>query len=698
MEMYLKATEDWSKIRFQRPKLLEGEWPGRGGVVLERTSMARLPVKTGDTIQVTTASGLQRQLRVTGIVWDQTVQALAPGAQAYATMETLEYLGLGRHFNYLSYAVADNAGSEEQVRQVGRAIQDQFRLSGRLVAYSGAQDPGKHYLTDYLNAILALLAAMGALSLLLSGFLVVNTVSALLSQQIRFIGMMKAIGARTGQLMGMYLVLLLWFGAIALLVAAPLALGLGYLVTKTIAQAFNFAPSPFGIEPLPLALMATLSLGVPLLAGAFPVMAGARTTVREAISGYGLSAGYGKGLVDRFFRHVRGLSRPLSISLRNTFRRKARFGLTFATLALAGALFTGVLTTQNSMSVTVERIYHYYWADVNVDLDRFARVGTVSDILADIPGVGAVEGWTSASAEVLPPRDQATGSREAATDRIMVVAPPPDSALVVREVQAGRWLLPEDENAIVMSTTTMKSHPEWKIGSRVQLELSDKVEAEFVIVGIFPFVSGEGNKFNMVSNKYLAEVLNLRGQAAMYRIVTSPRDNATQDRVRDSVTAELKRLGYKATVSSLHTTVDAVGMIFNAIVLLMGVMALLLAVVGGLGLSGTMGMNVMERTREIGVMRSIGASNGAIRKLVIVEGLLIGLISWIGGALLGLPVGQLLCGILGTMLFGLPLHFVPSSIGPVAWLIIVIVVSTVASLLPAWSASRLTVREVLAYE
>ncbi len=127
-------------------------------------------------------------------------------------------------------------------------------------------------------------------------------------------------------------------------------------------------------------------------------------------------------------------------------------------------------------------------------------------------------------------------------------------------------------------------------------------------------------------------------------------------------------------------------------------MALMIAVVGGLGLSGTMGMNVMERTREIGVMRSIGASNGAIRQLVVVEGLLIGLISWAGGALLGLPIGQQLGNILGTGLFGLPFHFVPDWNGLVTWLIIVVVLSIVASLLPAWNASRLTVREVLAYE
>ena len=202
----------------------------------------------------------------------------------------------------------------------------------------------------------------------------------------------------------------------------------------------------------------------------------------------------------------------------------------------------------------------------------------------------------------------------------------------------------------------------------------------------------------MASNRYLAEVLNLRGQAGSFRVVTSAHDPASQDRVRDMVIAELKRLGYKPSVSSLHTNADSMGTILNTIVQFMVGMALLIAVVGGLGLSGTMGMNVLERTREIGVMRSIGASNGAIRQLVVVEGVLIGLISWGGGVLLGMPdrpdVGQRAGH--GSLRPAVPLA--PAWNGWMTWLIIVVVLSIVASLLPARNASRLTVREALAYE
>ena len=127
-------------------------------------------------------------------------------------------------------------------------------------------------------------------------------------------------------------------------------------------------------------------------------------------------------------------------------------------------------------------------------------------------------------------------------------------------------------------------------------------------------------------------------------------------------------------------------------------MAILMAAVGGLGLMGTMSLNVLERTREIGVMRAIGASNGALRGIVMVEGMTIGLISWLVGVLVAIPLGQLLSAALGAVIFQMPLHYVVAPDGIVIWLVVVVVVSTLATLLPAHNASRLTVRQVLAYE
>ena len=128
------------------------------------------------------------------------------------------------------------------------------------------------------------------------------------------------------------------------------------------------------------------------------------------------------------------------------------------------------------------------------------------------------------------------------------------------------------------------------------------------------------------------------------------------------------------------------------------VLAVLLAAVGGLGLMGTMSLNVLERTREIGVMRAIGASDGAVLLIVMVESILTGVLSRVGGVALGFPIGRIIRGQTGIQLFQTPCTCVFAPDGIFIWLVVVIVLSALASFLPARSATRLTVREVLAYE
>ena len=109
-------------------------------------------------------------------------------------------------------------------------------------------------------------------------------------------------------------------------------------------------------------------------------------------------------------------------------------------------------------------------------------------------------------------------------------------------------------------------------------------------------------------------------------------------------------------------------------------------------------MEALERTREIGVMRAIGASDGAVLRIVVVEGIIIGLLSWVIGGLLAFPVGAALSSAVGRILFQTALPYTFSATGVFTWLGIVVILAGIASFLPAWNASRLTVREVLAYE
>ncbi len=123
-----------------------------------------------------------------------------------------------------------------------------------------------------------------------------------------------------------------------------------------------------------------------------------------------------------------------------------------------------------------------------------------------------------------------------------------------------------------------------------------------------------------------------------------------------------------------------------------------MAIVGGLGLAGTMGLNVMERTREIGVMRSIGASNLAVALIVLTEGGIIAVVSWLIAIPMSAPFTLLFDVVIGQSFFERNLVFSYQAVWAFIWLFIVLFISLLASFVPARTAVNMSVRDTLAYE
>ena len=128
---------------------------------------------------------------------------------------------------------------------------------------------------------------------------------------------MKAIGAQSGQITGIYLNLVFILSLLSLLVGLPLAAWGGSQLSWVLAYAFNVdligSTVPVGM----LLVEAAVGFVVPFLAAIYPIMSGARVTVREAINDYGMAGNSKKGFIDRFMEQVRGLPRPVIISIRN---------------------------------------------------------------------------------------------------------------------------------------------------------------------------------------------------------------------------------------------------------------------------------------------------------------------------------------------------------------------------------------------
>jgi putative ABC transport system permease protein len=263
-------------------------------------------------------------------------------------------------------------------------------------------------------------------------------------------------------------------------------------------------------------------------------------------------------------------------------------------------------------------------------------------------------------------------------------------------IAEGRWLTPEDDNAVVVPSALLQDEPELGLGKEIVLKIYGK-EMSFKIVGTFL-----GSSFGAIlytNYDYLAAATNRVGEADALLIRTRLHDADSVDTESKALEEHFEHMGLRVSmISTLPRERADAEAIFDAIVALLLVMAILLALVGGLGLMGTMSINVLERTREIGVLRAIGAPNRAVAQVFILEGITIGLLSWSMGSLLAIPLTQGLNTALGSATMGTALTYSYSMPGLWLWLVVVLILSALASFIPARNASRLTVREVLAYE
>ncbi|NJN67351.1 MAG: ABC transporter permease [Chloroflexaceae bacterium] len=693
--LMLYAIDDYDDIRINKIAPVSGAWPPpRHEMLLERATLNYLDAQIGGPMLVETPGGKQRWVPVAGLVEDtaQVAPSLMGQGYGYITMDTLEWLGEQRGFNEISVIAAENPYQRESALDVAAAVRDQ-RLEGNGVTVSGAlvAQPGEHPLNDLLQTLMVMLNLFGWLSLVLSGFLVVNTIGALLTQQTRQIGIMKALGAGRTQILLIYLTLVLLFGAIATLMALPLSALGAYGFCSLILTLFNFHLRAFPVPFQLVLLMGLVGVGTPLLAAFYPVLAGTRITVREAMNSQGQSGRSSSGFrgISGLIQRVTLLPYPLLLSLRNTVRRKGRLLLTLTTLSLGGAMFVSVFSVYNSLFRTLDDITRYWQYDLEVDVYQPYLIRRMESQILKLPGVVAVESWSVKNAFRLRP----DGSEN---EGIRVIAPAAGSRFIEPVVLAGRWLLPEDENAIVINSDVLREEPDIQVGDLITLKI-DRQKITWKVVGI---ITGQLNgSIVYVNRDYLARAAHDAGSANRLVLRTEHHDPASLEAMRGTLEAHFRRTG--TFVSSIETRAEKrlqLEALFNISTSASFMMALIIALVGGIGLAGTMSLNVMERTREIGIMRSIGALTYDLLQMVVVEGIFIGLMSSVTGILGSYPLGKMISDLVGAAFLNAPLHYTFGTDGALIWFVVAIILAALASLLPAWRAARFSVREVLAYE
>jgi putative ABC transport system permease protein len=662
----------------------EGAWPpADGAFVIERSSVEFAHSALGDSVTVRLDNGAESRLPVTGIVRDQ---GLAPGwmdhvVYGFVTPATLARLGAPGSSNELQFTVRDRSLTRDGVRDVARQVRAVATEMGHTVVSVDVPVPGRHMHAAQMDSLLITMGAFGLLALCMSGFLVVNLITAMLVGQLREIGVMKALGARPSQLATLYLAFALGLGVIASAIAIPVAAYAGRAYAAFAATMLNFDISGHAIPRVAILAQLAAGLLLPVLAAAVPVVRGSRVAVAVALRDSGIG-----GETAPWLLRIRGTQRPLLFSLRNAFRRRWRTALTLVTLASGGAAFLAALDLRASIRRSVDALYvDMMRFDLSVLLDDRHGADSVAAVASRIPGVASAEEWsgtraTNASAGDLAPSFSLT-------------ALPADTRLLALPIVRGRWLRDGDAQEIVVTSRTLEDQPQLTVGSSVDLAIGGRT-SRWTVVGLAdagPQPTAFVTRAALARATGDARVTTLLVRATD-RSASSQFDLAT--RVRDSLEAR----GFAVRSSQLsqagRSAIEDHLLMIDAF--LLG-MAQLTIIVGGLALGATMSLAVQERTREIGVLRAIGAAPRAIVTMVQAEGLLIAIVSWLIAIPLSLPASTLLAGTFSQMIPVTP-TLVPQWYALAIWLLVVVVVSLASCAWPAIRATRVPTVAALAYE
>jgi putative ABC transport system permease protein len=467
-------------------------------------------------------------------------------------------------------------------------------------------------------------------------------------------------------------------------IAIPSAMLIGRWYAGFTSTLLNFDTTGFSIPRWSIAIQIAAGIILPVAAAAIPVIRGSRISVSEALRDFGIGA---QGS-DALLRKIGGLNRPLLLALRNALRKRQRTILTLVTLALGGAVYVGALNLRTSIRNSVS----YLFGTLNQydQMIRFTEphsVDSLQTLIASVRGVTSVEAWHVQNAAI------SIGGSEIGVS-FPIVGLPAGSKMVAYPVIAGRWIKPDDRNALVIAKPLAAEDPAFRVGTTIPIVIDGRI-MNWTVVGIVE-AGAQGMAFTTPE-----AVIAAIGRSTVGLVVVKAPATTAEDEAAISRSIRERTTEAGLYVSSIQLIAESKRVIEDHLLLVASfllVMSQAMIVVGGLGLASTMSLAVLERTREIGVLRAIGARHRSILALIQIEALAMAITAWLLAIPLSLPASILIGKVFGRIMLPVPVTLVPDFAAVMQWLVVVVVVSIVASAWPAYRATRITTARALSYE
>jgi putative ABC transport system permease protein len=685
--MMIQGTTDPSGAEtLDRVRVARGAAPAAGEIMFEKDSRTEYTLTIGQDVTLIGSDG-DVTFKVSGFGENPNVTgAKADGfATAWLGKDDAEKVLKVGGDNRLLIRLKNNSTASLR-EDTEKRVQETLESNEVTVLGTQVRDPttlpGKDQL-DSLRTILSMFALVGAFA---SGLLVINTISTVVIEQRPQIGSMKAVGASTQQVMLTYLLLSLLYGVMGTILGVAGAIGFSVSIANLRAQAFDEEVTLPVVSGEVIGLAIAVGIGVGLLASIIPSWKGARLTIREAMVSYGLAANFGQGPWDRLIGRVSVLPQAATLASRNVFRQTNRAMFTILGLAIATAVILAIFAALASLFGSLEASSQALRADLSISFDAPPERTAVDKALENVSGIELRELWLVSSAKT-------------AGKAVTVSGVPVDSGIFdTASVTQGRWIK-DGETTETVITRRLAERRKLGVGDTLELQSGTRPVRRWTVVGIAggagpDALAPDGAAYAAYEPvRALVDFGENRGNQLYLRL--ADRDPSNVDAKAASISDALADAGLANTPVRLykqHEKDQSNFMIFGLIFVLMIV---IVAVVGALGLFSTLTMNVLERQKEIGVMRTVGAPTGTILWVFLLEGLLLGLLGWALGAAVSGPAASTLVEFLNDKLMSMVYVFPPE--GVVITFAAIMAVAFISSIGPALAAARMRIAEILRY-
>ncbi len=706
----------------------------RGATVISQTRADAYGVKLGGQIKLPTVTGAQT-LTVVGILPPRTQpgneEVLVPLPQAQAMT------GMADQINTIDVALTgtDQASRDKTTSAIETAIGNDYSVGA--IQSDSEMFAGIQLGQQALNMF-------GILALFMGAFIIFNTFRTVVTERRRDIGMLRALGARRGTITGMILI----EGLLQGLIGSGLGLLLGYMlgagaISLTGPMVNQFIHLKLGqpvVTPTLVVTSILLGVGVTVLAGLIPARNASRISPMDALRPTVAEVEYRRRTTGGF---VTGLV-LIGIALLGLV--SGNMGL----IALGGLLFlVGMILVAPALLRPIAFVFGQltsllYARQGTGDLAQGnltrqpARVTiTASASMIGLAVIVALGGMTTSLSGMMSNLVRKT----LGSDYLLV---PPSVAVWSSDVGSGSELT-DQLKAIpgVGDISTLRFATSMTKGQQVSLLGIDPVE--YPRVSGFDFNQGNDSAYaalasgrNMIVNGAFMGAIKIklgdsvdlatRNGTQTYKVVAVGSDllnakvvtafisqaNLAADFGRtddvfiqlnlkpgvttDSVDAQIKAAAAnypQFTVIAGKGYIDQMMQLVNVIFSGMVILFFFLAFPSLIAMLNTLAINVLERTREIGMLRAVGATRKQVRTMVLAEALLLAGVGTALGILAGMYLGFVIVQGLSTLF---PMTYSFPYYGILAAIAIGLLFGALAAYIPARQAARLQVVEALRYE